>query len=149
VKRESELYPAVKAWLEAQGYTVHVEIFDCDVIGIKDGRAVVIELKKFLSHDLIRQLYTRVWWCDEVWAVIPTQPREIPSTFASEGWGLLQLRDGKLRVRRKAKPQPWSWHKRKAYRMKKLMNRKPAMPHEVAGLPSCPTLSQQRENRGG
>ena len=42
--RETELYPPVKAYLEANGYTVRAEVLGCDVVALKDDDVVAVEL---------------------------------------------------------------------------------------------------------
>ncbi len=44
--READLYPPLKAYLEAQGYEVKAEIGDCDLLARRGGEPpVVVELK--------------------------------------------------------------------------------------------------------
>lgn len=44
--RETDLYPPVKAFLEAQGYVVKAEVARCDVVAVRgDEPPVVVELK--------------------------------------------------------------------------------------------------------
>ena len=48
--RETDLYPPVKAFLEAQGYTVKGEVEGCDVVALRgDEPPVVVELKTAFS----------------------------------------------------------------------------------------------------
>lgn len=150
---ESDLYIPVRDWLRAQGWTVHVELFDCDVIATKPDttcpngvRIRVVELKPCLTGVLMCQLYTRAMWADEVMAAVASEARAT-TELRDNGFGLLQVRDGKVRQRISPKLQPWQWHKRRAYRLKKLAGRAPAQDHELAGLPSCPRLREQRELR--
>ena len=54
--RESDLYPWVKAYLEAQGYEVKAEIGDCDVMARRgDEPPIVVELKLTFSLALVMQ----------------------------------------------------------------------------------------------
>jgi hypothetical protein len=144
--KESDLYAPVRDWLTARGYTIHVEVFDADIVATKDGKLTAVELKPCLTNGLFCQCVTRAKWADEVIAAIASDPRGTGG-MKQHGFGLLQVVNGKVRVRVHPKPQPWYWHKMRAYRMKKLANRAPAMPHEVAGLPSCPALKDQRRQR--
>jgi hypothetical protein len=144
--RESDLFPPVRKWLESKGYTIHVEMFDADIIATKDGRIVVVELKPCLTQHLITQCARRSQWADEVWCAIGSEPRTI-SELKYSGFGLLLVSGGKVRKKLGAKPQPWQWHKMRAYRAKRLMDRAPAMAHEIAGLPCCAALREQRERR--
>jgi len=143
--RESELFPPVRKWLESRGAVVYVEHFDADVIGILDGRLIVVELKTCFSRGLFDQLQQRARWADEVWAAIPTfDSTKKYGGLRSFGFGLLDVRDGKLRQRIKAKPQPFNWHKMRAYRSKKLLSLPCAGPNDLAGLPACTALREQR-----
>ena len=74
---ESDLYPPVKAWLEAHGFTVKGEICGCDMVALApDGALVVIaELKLMLSFDLILQAVERLAIADEVWIAVPLTRR--------------------------------------------------------------------------
>jgi len=58
---------------------------------------------------------------------------------------VLEVRDGKVHKRAKARPQPWAWHKRHDYRLKRLAKLPPARDYELAGLPACPALAEQRD----
>lgn len=144
--KESELYPYVRDWLLQRGYEVHVELFDADVAALKNGQLTVVELKICASQELLMQCSVRSGWADFVIACIASEPRSL-SNFRHHGYGLLQLRNGRLYERCAARPQPWHWHRRRAYRLKKLQGRLPAQPHELAGLPACKALSQQRDMR--
>lgn len=144
--RESDLYPPVRDWLIARGYEVHVEIFDCDIVAVKDGRLLVVELKLCLARELFTQMEDAARWADEVMGAVASAPRKLGG-LSNKGFGLLQVTDGRVRQRVKPRPQPHWWFKKRAYRIKKLNGRDPAMPHELAGLPSCPALRLQREQR--
>ncbi len=70
---ETSLYPAVKRFLEGQGYEVKGEIAGCDVVGVRCGeptRLVVIELKLGLNFDLVLQGVDRMAGADEVWLAV-------------------------------------------------------------------------------
>ncbi len=74
---ESDLYPKVKAYLEAQGFTVKGEIRGCDLVATAaDGDVVVIaELKLMLSFELVLQAVERLAIADEVWIAVPLTRR--------------------------------------------------------------------------
>ena len=135
--RESDIFPPVRDWLKAQGYEVYVEKFDADVIGIKDFHIIVVELKPCLTMGLFNQLIVRASWANEVWGAVASEPRMHVSQMRHRGFGLLCLHNGKLRIKAKARPQPWGWHRRRAYRFKKLIEDfTPAGPDAMAGIPS-------------
>jgi hypothetical protein len=67
---ETTLYPPVKRFLEAAGYTVKGEIGGCDLVGISDGEpplVVICELKLSFNLELILQAVDRQNVSDEVW----------------------------------------------------------------------------------
>lgn len=143
--KESDLYQPVRDWLVSKGYEVYVEKFDADIVAMKDGKITVVELKPCLTHKLIAQCHNRSQWADFVFMAVASTPRTIggPKYY---GYGVLQVTGGKVRQRAMARPQPWQWHKKRNYRLKKLASQNPAMDHEVAGLPSGPQLREQRQH---
>ncbi len=65
---ETDLYPPVKALLEARGYTVKAEVNGCDVVAQKPGTPmVVVELKKGFNLDLLIQGVERLSLTDDVY----------------------------------------------------------------------------------
>jgi hypothetical protein len=79
--RESDLYPAVKSFLEAQGYEVKSEIGACDVMAIRGNEPpVVVELKLTFSLALVMQGVARQTLCDAVYLAVPVS--------AERGWKL-------------------------------------------------------------
>ena len=71
---ETALYNPVKAFLEAQGFTVKGEIRGCDVVALRAGEPdllVITELKLGLSMELLLQAADRMAIADEVWLAIP------------------------------------------------------------------------------
>lgn len=69
--RETDLYPPVKALLEAQGYEVKGEIRGVDVVGVRDGETVVVELKTAFGLPLILQAVDRLAVADAVYVAAP------------------------------------------------------------------------------
>jgi len=70
---ESALYPPIKRFLEAQGFTVKGEIGGCDIVAVKDGEPpllVVTELKLTFTLELVLQGVDRAACCDEVWLAV-------------------------------------------------------------------------------
>ncbi len=69
--RESDLYPPVKAFLQAQGYEVKGEIGPADVVGVRDeDDMVVVELKRGFSLALFHQGIARLSVCDCVYVAV-------------------------------------------------------------------------------
>lgn len=69
--RETDLYPPVRDYLIAQGYTVRGEVKDCDVTAVKDGELIVVELKRGFGTDLLIQATRRQRVADAVYVALP------------------------------------------------------------------------------
>lgn len=143
--KESELYAPVRAWLAIHypDHKIHVEKFDADVIAVNGEHVVVVELKTCLSRELYIQCLNRMEWANEVWCCVASEPQNVRE-FEILGFGVLKLVSGKVRKVRTAKPQPWRWHKMRKHRLNRLSTESPAQDHEVAGLPACRQLREQR-----
>ena len=77
--KETELYPPLKAWLNAQGYTVRGEVGRCDIAAEKGGELIVIELKLRPSLALLAQAAERQEYADAVYVALPgTADRKRP-----------------------------------------------------------------------
>ena len=68
--RETDLYPPIKAFLERQGFEVKAEIGAADVVGLKGGEMVVIELKRGFSLALFHQAIARLAVADVVYVAV-------------------------------------------------------------------------------
>ena len=72
---EADLYPAVKAFLERQGYDVKAEVRGCDVVGTRgDEPPVIVELKLAFSLTLLLQGVDRLSLTDRVYLAV-ARPR--------------------------------------------------------------------------
>ena len=72
---ETDLYPPVKAFLEAQGYTVKSEVDGCDVVAIRGGEPpMIVELKTGFSLSLVFQGVARQSVADNVYLAVPPFP---------------------------------------------------------------------------
>ena len=74
--KEADLYPAVKALLEAQGYAVKGEVGPADVVAVRpdagdDEPPVIVELKTGFSLILIHQAVDRLKITDAVYVAVP------------------------------------------------------------------------------
>jgi hypothetical protein len=148
--RERDLYIPVRDWLIAEGWTIHVEIFDADIVAVKDGKLLAVELKRGMRTGLERQAKQRADWADLVMIAVPESTYKPAWWIKHHGFGVLTVGPGLRRpVRQRAAPkqQPWRWVRRREYRLRKLAARPPAQAHEVAGLPSCRELAEQRRLR--
>lgn len=68
---ETDLYPAVKALLEGQGYEVKAEIGAADIVAVRGSEApVIVELKTAFSLALIHQAIERLKITDLVYVAI-------------------------------------------------------------------------------
>lgn len=68
---ETDLYPPVRAFLEGQGYMVRGEVGPCDVLGVRNGMAVAVELKLTLNLRLLFQGLDRITAVDAVYLAVP------------------------------------------------------------------------------
>ena len=107
--KETELYPPVKAYLEAQGYEVKAEIAGADVVAQRGSEGVVIvELKTRFSLALFHQGIARLAVSDVVYLAVPRQTGRMFQKALAEnvklarrlGLGLLtvRLKDGFVEV---------------------------------------------------
>jgi hypothetical protein len=68
---EADLYPAVKAFLEAQGYDVKAEVRGCDVVATRGAEPpVIVELKLAFSLALLLQGVDRLGLTDRVYLAV-------------------------------------------------------------------------------
>ena len=70
-QRETDLYPPIKSFLEAQGYVVKSEIGAADVVAVRGGEPpLVVELKLALSLTLFHQAIARLAVTDDVYIAV-------------------------------------------------------------------------------
>jgi len=70
--RETDLYPPVKAFLQAQGYDVKAEIGAADVVACRgEDEPVIVELKTGFSLSLFHQGVARQAVSDAVYLAVP------------------------------------------------------------------------------
>jgi hypothetical protein len=70
-RRESDLYPAIKAFLQGQGYDVKGEIRGCDVVATRgDEPPVIVELKLAFNLALLLQGVDRLSLTDRVYLAV-------------------------------------------------------------------------------
>lgn len=73
--QETDLYPAVKAFLEGQGYVVKSEVGAVDVVAVRGGEPpVAVELKLSFSLTLFHQAVARLAVCDDVYLAVEHKP---------------------------------------------------------------------------
>ena len=112
---ETTLYPAVKAFLQAQGFVVKGEIAGCDIVAVRPGEPpvlVVCELKLGLSLELLLQCVDRLGAADAVWLAVPKtrrgrdRDRRAVKLCRLLGFGLLTVTSGGM-VEVLADPEPY------------------------------------------
>ena len=101
---ESDLYPAIKAFLEDQGYTVKAEIRGCDVVGTRGTEPpVIVELKRSFNLALLLQGIDRLALTDRVYLAVgrprgrrraAVYRREVRKLCRRLGLGLLTITPG-------------------------------------------------------
>ncbi len=70
--KETDLYPPLKRFLEAQGYAVKGEVTGCDLVAVRgEELPVVVELKRTFSLPLLLQAVDRLALTDTVYVAVP------------------------------------------------------------------------------
>ncbi|AXI45364.1 hypothetical protein C1J03_04510 [Sulfitobacter sp. SK012] len=73
--RETDLYPPIKGYLEAQGYVVKAEVGAADVVAVRGAEPpVLVELKLGFSLTLFHQCLERLKISDDVYMAVARQP---------------------------------------------------------------------------
>lgn len=73
--KEEDLYVPVAAYLTELGYTVKGEIKNLDILAVKDGEMLAVELKKQFNLKLVYQAIDRQTVCSKVYVAIPRPPK--------------------------------------------------------------------------
>ncbi|MBB5516013.1 hypothetical protein FHS89_002033 [Rubricella aquisinus] len=126
--QESDLYPAIKALLEAQGYEVKGEIGAADVVALRGDAMVIVEIKTAFSLALFHQGIARLAVTEHVYLAVPRPKgghrgkafRANAALCRRLGLGLItvRLRDGVAEVM--LDPGPYAPRKSKAKRTRLL-----------------------------
>jgi hypothetical protein len=122
---ETTLYAAVKAFLEAQGFSAKGEVGGCDVVAVRPGEPpllIICELKLGFSLELLLQAADRMAAADAVWLAVPRtrrgrdRDRRVVKLCRLVGLGLLTVgADGIVEVLADPAPyRPRADHKRRA-----------------------------------
>jgi hypothetical protein len=72
--RETDLYPPVRDFLLAQGFTVRGEVAHCDLAAVRGEELILIELKRSLTLTLLAQAARRQRVCPSVYVAVPRPP---------------------------------------------------------------------------
>lgn len=102
--KEADLYPDLKAYLEAQGYVVKGEIGACDILARRGQEpAVVVEMKLSFSLALVMQGVARQTLFDDVYLAVPVTEKgwklrykDIVALCRRLGLGLLAVKPGQV-----------------------------------------------------
>lgn len=97
--KETDLYPPLKRFLEAQGYAVKSEIGACDVVAVRGEEApLVVELKLAFTLEVVLQAVDRLALTPTVYIGIPERralankrQRRIQKLLRLLGLGLLLI----------------------------------------------------------
>lgn len=128
--READLYPPIKAHLTALGYDVKGEVGAADIVAMKDGVPLVVELKLGFSLALFHQGIARLAVSEAVYLAVPAGGQRkalLANVSLARRLGLgvmtVRLRDGLVEVL--ADPGPYTPRKspKKAQRLKKAFGR--------------------------
>ena len=100
--KESDLYPSLKGFLEAQNFEVKGEVQNCDVLAVRgEETPVVVELKLTLNLNVILQAVERLILTPKVYIGVPgqckilkRQRKRIIKLLRMLGLGLIVIRPG-------------------------------------------------------
>lgn len=110
-RREVDLYPAVKAFLEGEGFEVKGEVRGCDVVGVRrDEPPVIVELKLRFTLGLVLQALDRLRLAETVYLAVPAEAvrrRGIGPLCRRLGLGLLAIHGPRQRVEVMVEPGPY------------------------------------------
>ena len=110
-RREVDLYPAVKAFLEGEGFEVKGEVRGCDVVGVRrDEPPVIVELKLRFTLGLVLQALDRLRVSERVYLAVPAEAvrrRGIGPLCRRLGLGLLAIHGPRQRVEVVVEPGPY------------------------------------------
>lgn len=83
--RERDLYAPVRDLLTAQGYAVRGEVQGVDVLAVRGGETLAVELKTSLNLDLVLQAVERQKVADAVFVCVPRKGK----AMATRRWASL------------------------------------------------------------
>lgn len=110
-RREVDLYPPVKAFLEQQGFEVKGEVGGCDVVAVRgDEPPVIVELKLRFTLGLVLQALDRLRVSETVYVAVPAdvvRRRGIRPLCRRLGLGLLLVHGPRRAVEVAVEPGPY------------------------------------------
>jgi hypothetical protein len=113
---ETALYPPLKVFLEAQGFTVKGEICSCDIVAVRGDEPpvlVIVEMKLAFTLELLLQGVDRMAVADTVWLAVTAScrgrdgDRRVHRLCRLLGLGLLTVHLASGVVRVLAEPEPY------------------------------------------
>jgi hypothetical protein len=154
--KESDLYPALKAYLESQGYTAKAEIGACDILARRgDEPPVVVEMKLTFSLALVMQGIARQSLFDTVYLAVPVSPakgwalryKDILALCRRLGLGLLAVDPDTSQVTAHLDPGPYQPRKSapRAARLLREFDRRVGDPN-TAGTTGIPRMTAYRQD---
>ncbi len=152
---EADLYPPLKAYLEAQGYEVKAEVGDCDLMARRgDEPPIVVEMKTSFSLALVLQGVQRQTMFDHVYLATAVSSkrgwrrryRDIARLCRRLGLGLLAVRPD-AGVEAHLDPGPYQPRKqtRKAGRLLREFDRRVGDPN-VGGTTGVKRITVYRQD---
>jgi hypothetical protein len=154
-RREADLYPPVKAFLEQQGYEVKSEIGHLDVLAIRgDEPPVVVELKTSFNLALLLQGVERQTLFDHVYLAVPASPKGWPARYKDItrlcrrlGLGLLAVNTATAEVEAHLDPFPQAPRKNrvKSARLLREFSRRKGDPN-TGGTTGIPRMTAYRQD---
>ncbi|WP_165016214.1 DUF2161 family putative PD-(D/E)XK-type phosphodiesterase [Rhodobacter sp. SGA-6-6] len=154
--READLYPALKAYLQAQGYEVKAEVGACDILARRgDEPPVVVEMKRSFSLQLVLQGIARQGLVETVYLAVPApgprgwslRYRDILALCRRLGLGLLAVDPVKGGVDAHLDPGPYTPRRNatKAARLLREFERRVGDPN-TAGTTGVPRMTAYRQD---
>ncbi len=125
--KEKDMYKPLKKYLQAQGYEVHSEVEDIDVMARRDDEILIVEMKTAFNLQLIYQLAERLKITEHVYAYVPLGKRgRWPKSYKRMCGILKRLNCGLITLDSKTRKQvvvefePGPFQGRKNYAKRKL-----------------------------
>lgn len=155
---ETDLYPPVKAYLEAQGYEVKGEVQGCDVVATRgDEPPLIVELKASFSLTLVLQGVRRLAISDHVYLATPPftgksarqQFRDVTGLCRRIGLGLMFVRtEPTIAIEIACDPVPYSprKNKRRLGRLLKEFERRVGDPTAGGSSTRAPRMTAYRQD---
>jgi hypothetical protein len=154
--READLYPALKAYLQAQGYEVKAEVGACDILARRgEDPPLVVEMKTSFSLALVMQGVARQTLFDTVYLAVPVSSgkgwalryKDITALCRRLGLGLLGVDVAQGSVTAHLDPGPYTPRKSapRAARLLREFDRRVGDPN-TAGTTRTPRMTAYRQD---